>query len=88
MTNKPIQHDKFGDDGFAELFAAYSLPIAQFRQQIIVLVRTKSVSSRAKQEGFIDSLRNVNNKDSLLTKTTNFFMAGEGFKVIQVTKKN
>lgn len=88
MTNKPIQTDKFGDDGFTELFAAYALPLPEFKAKVAVMVRTKSVSSKAKQEGFIESLKNVNNKDRVLSCTTNFFMAGEGFKVLKVTKKN
>lgn len=88
MQNTPIKADKFGDDGFNELFAAYQLPLPQFKAKIAELIRSRSVSSRAKQEGFIQDINNVNNKDRLLKKTTDFFMAGEGFKVLQVTKKN
>ena len=88
MTNRPISVDKFGDSGFNDLFEAYKLPLPQFKASIEELVRSRSVSSKAKQEGFIQDLKSVNDKNKLLKKTTDFFMAGEGFKVLKVTKKN
>lgn len=88
MINTPNKTDKFGDEGFNELFAAYQLPLPQFKAKAAELIRSRSVSSRAKQEGFIQDLNKVHNKDIVLSKCTNFFMAGEGFKVLKVTKKN
>lgn len=80
-----IKHDKFGDDGFTRIYSAYAqMDVVDFRKFCINEVKTNSCSSQVKKDGFCRELEKLTNKDRIVSKVTNFFMAGEGYKVIKV----
>lgn len=84
-----LKTDLFGDEKFQELFSAHrSMPLDEFKRYLTSLVHNHSVSSNGKKMSFLQDVHAMHCKDRILQKVTNFFMAGEDLKILQVTKKN
>ncbi len=84
-----LKKDLFGDAKFQELFEAHrKLSLDDFKRYLTGLVHHHSVSSNGKKMSFLQDVHVMHCKDRILQKVTNFFMAGEDLKILQVTKRN
>lgn len=82
-NNGPIKADKMGDEGFAQLNRAYAtMDVNSFRSFCINLLQSRSVSSKEKVGSVCDAIRRDRTNDSILRRVTNFYLAGEGLKVL------
>lgn len=81
MNNK-VTVDKFGDSKFKEM---YELSVKTDRNTFIKwcedAINNYCVSSRAKKDAFIRSIRNDRTVDKMVQRMTNIMLAGEGLAV-------
>lgn len=84
MTSQ-VTADKFGDAMFREMYDLYAVaPLAEFKAWCCDAIKNNSVSSNMKKDEFQRSINAQSNKDRVVTKMTNFFLAGTGNKVFKV----
>lgn len=81
-SSKPrVKHDKFGEEGLTALFEAYQeLIIGDFRNYCTEVIEG-SAGKRATKDKFINLILKSPSKNDMLTKTTNYLMAGQGLGV-------
>ena len=73
-----VKQDGIGEDTMTALYAAYStLDNNSFRVLCLEAIE-KSFAKKATKEKFNDLITKCNNKATMLTSVTNFFLAGEG----------
>lgn len=78
-----VTHDKFGDAGFARLYDAYAkMDLNSFIKFCQEQINDFSSSSTEKKRAFNNSLQHQRSKDRVVKMVTDFYMAGQGFKVI------
>lgn len=81
-SSKPrVREDIIGDQGLTSLFAAFnSKPIDEFRTYCQGVIE-QSAGKRATKDKFISIIRSSRSKNDMLTKVTNYLMAGQGLGV-------
>ena len=73
-----VKQDGIGEDTMKNLYAAYStLDNNDFRILCLEAIE-KSYAKKATKEKFNTLITKCNNKATMLTSVTNFFLAGEG----------
>ena len=83
-----VQHNKFADEMFQQLYDAYANEgLEEFQKSCIELIDSHSVSSNLKKAEFQNVIRMTPNKDRIVTKMTNFYLSGEGSSVYDPSKK-
>lgn len=86
MTNS-VKVEKFGDDKFAEMYELYrtsSLP--DFKAWCVNAIDKNSVAVGLKKQEFTRSINQQASKDRIVQKMTDFFLAGQGMKTINLKK--
>lgn len=77
-----IKNDVATEKFMSDLFAKYAVQdVNQFRYTCSEVV-SQLAGNEGKKIGFIQDLKNVRSKDRMITKVTNFILAGQGLKVV------
>lgn len=81
-SSKPrVKVDTVGDQGLTSLFEAFnSKPIEEFRTYCQGIIE-QSAGKRATKDKFISVINSSRSKNDMLTKVTNYLMAGQGLGV-------
>lgn len=77
-----LKNNQFTDADWQNLWAAYALDVNSFLKHCEDIVRNKSVSNTEKKEAFIRAIKGIRNKDRIVMKVKDFFLAGESLKVV------
>lgn len=78
MIKNDVASDKFMQD----LYAAYAVEdLTKFKQTCVRAVEQLS-GNEGKKAGFINDLNRLNSKDRIISKVTNFVLAGQGLKTL------
>ena len=81
MENQ-IKNDPANNDFMADLYARYAKEdLNTFRESCMAVV-DQLHGKKDKRELFKADLRKLNSKDKMVTKITNFILAGQGLAVI------
>lgn len=76
-----VTKNKF--DAWGEFYSMYSaLSLEEFKELACNYIKSCSVSSNQKKYRTITQIREKRSKDQILKMVTNFYLAGEGLKVI------
>lgn len=80
-----VQHDKFGDQKFAEMYANHrTYDVRAFQTWCTEAVKNHSCSSTVKKDAMVRQIQMTSNKDKLVKMLTNFFLAGEGLSTVKI----
>lgn len=80
-SRKRVKNDTIGSNGLELLFARYQdSTVELFRANCIEMINASTGSNETKSK-FVTLLEGANSKDKLLTTTTNYILAGQGFGV-------
>ena len=76
-----IKNNKF--DEWGELYEHYhNLSLSEFQKLCCDYIKKSSVSSNEKKYRTITLIREKRNKDEIVKLVTNFYLSGEGLKVL------
>jgi hypothetical protein len=73
-----VKQDGIGDDTMKNLYTAYSTFDNNSFRVLCLEAIEKSYAKKATKDKFNDLITKCNNKATMLTSVTNFFLAGEG----------
>ena len=81
-SSKPrVKNDQLGDDGLKVLFEAFKThPIEEFRNLCRDMIEASS-GKRATKDKFHKLIETSRSKNDMLTKVSNYLMAGQGLGV-------
>lgn len=78
-----VTYDKFGDEMFKQLNRNYvKMDLVEFKKWCCETIDTHSVSSNVKKNSFKEAINSCRDKNYVVKKVTNFFLAGEGLSVL------
>jgi hypothetical protein len=76
-----VKHDGIGEDMIKNIFDNYTvMHVEDFRNLCIQAIEASTGKKETKQK-FINIIQAVQSKTTMMTKVTNYFLAGEGKKV-------
>lgn len=76
-----VKHDGIGEDKMKYVFESYaSMPVEDFRLLCIQTIEESAGKTETKIR-FTGLIKQVNSKATMMSKVTNYFLAGEGKKV-------
>lgn len=80
-SRQRVKTDTVGDDGLKFLFSEFETQTLNGFRVICVSLIEQSTGKRETKEMFIRELERATSKQTMLTKVTNYIMAGQGYGV-------
>lgn len=80
-SRQRVKHDSVGDDGLKFLFSEFESQTLNGFRVICTSLIEQSTGKRETKDRFIREIEHATSKQVMLTKVTNYLMAGQGLGV-------